>query len=162
LAQQIDALVAKDELRLAKAREMAQMRRGAAVQLHQVCADFVISVNQLTTRIQLSLDPEEYNANCFKENGPNLLQINVSGRILQIEFEAAEELICTEDFRVPYTMKGAIRCFNQDLLDQDVIEEQLLFYVIEKQPIWRFFDARTYRSGPFDEEYLATLMEHLV
>jgi len=26
----------------------------------------------------------------------------------------------------------------------------------------RFFDPRTYRSGPFDQEYLVTLMEPLI
>jgi len=28
--------------------------------------------------------------------------------------------------------------------------------------MWRFFDARTYRSGPFDENYLVGLMEQLI
>jgi hypothetical protein len=28
--------------------------------------------------------------------------------------------------------------------------------------MWRFFDARTYRSGPFDQEYLIGLMEQLL
>jgi len=26
----------------------------------------------------------------------------------------------------------------------------------------RFFDPRTYRSGPFDQEYLTSLMEQLI
>jgi len=44
-----------------------------------------------------------------------------------------------------------------------LIEEQLLFYTLEKdRKMWRFFDARTYRSGPFDQEYLASLMEQLI
>jgi hypothetical protein len=44
-----------------------------------------------------------------------------------------------------------------------MIEEQLLFYTLEKErKMWRFFDARTYRSGPFDPEYLASLMERLI
>jgi hypothetical protein len=38
-----------------------------------------------------------------------------------------------------------------------------LFYTIEKpRQLWRFFDARTYRSGPFDADYLTGLMEQLV
>ena len=41
--------------------------------------------------------------------------------------------------------------------------EQLIFYCLEKSRYqWRYFDARTYRSGPFDQEYLVTLMEHLL
>jgi hypothetical protein len=34
---------------------------------------------------------------------------------------------------------------------------------VEKQKrMWRFFDARTYRSGPMDQEYLIGLMEQLI
>jgi hypothetical protein len=28
--------------------------------------------------------------------------------------------------------------------------------------MWRFFDARTYRTGAFDGDYLISLMEQLV
>jgi len=92
-----------------------------------------------------------------------LMQIQVRGRILQIEFEATPELLSTEDFRIPYTLAGAIRAFNQELLDKDVVEEQLIFYTLEKRKgMWRFFDPRTYRSGPLDREYLVSLMEQLV
>ena len=43
------------------------------------------------------------------------------------------------------------------------IEEQLIFFTVEKhKKMWRFFDARTYRSGPFDVEYLIGLMEQLI
>ena len=84
------------------------------------------------------------------------------GRILQISFAATPELVSTEDFRVPYTLNGTVRAFNQELLDKDIIEEQLIFYTIEHhKKMWRFFDARTYRSGPFDQEYLVGLMEQL-
>ena len=65
--------------------------------------------------------------------------------------------------RVPYTLEGNVRAFNQELLDKDLIEEQLIFFTLENQrPMWRFFDARTYRSGPFDVEYLIGLMEQLI
>ena len=69
----------------------------------------------------------------------------------------------TEDFRVPYTLEGFVRAFNQELLDKDIIEEQLIFYTLEKGgKMWRFFDARTYRSGQFDQGYLVSLMEQLI
>ena len=56
-----------------------------------------------------------------------------------------------------------VRAFNQELLDKDLIEEQLIFYTLEKrQNLWRFLDARTYRSGLFDQEYLVSLLEQLV
>jgi len=64
---------------------------------------------------------------------------------------------------VPYILSGAVRCFNQQLLERDLIEEQLLFYTLEKsRNLWRFFDVRTYRSGPVDAEYLISLLEQLV
>jgi hypothetical protein len=65
--------------------------------------------------------------------------------------------------RIPYTLQGVVRAFNQELLDRSLIEQQLLFYTLEKEKkMWRFFDARTYRSGPFDQEYLISLMEQLI
>lgn len=163
LAQNIDALADKDELRLNHAREIAQLRRHAAEELHTICADFVASVNHLLTRSEVMLDPTDFSGDTLREEGANLIQINTRGRILQIEFVTASDLVSTEEFRIPYTLKGSIRAFNQALLDKDLIEEQLLFYTIEKEKrMWRFFDARTYRSGPFDQEYLVHLMEQLL
>ncbi len=92
-----------------------------------------------------------------------MIQMNVRGRILQVEFEATPELVSTEDFRIPYTLQGSVRAFSQELLDKDIVEEQLLFFTLEKPaPLWRFFEARTYRSGPFDRDYLTSLMEQLI
>src|SRR6185436_20771214 len=96
----------------------------------------------------------------FQDDSPNLIQINVRGRILQVAFRTTPELVSTEDFRVPYTLEGTVRAFNQELLDKDLIEEQLIFYTVENSKrMWRFFDARTYRSGPFEVDYLIGLME---
>ncbi|MBZ5729077.1 MAG: hypothetical protein LAP87_29390 [Acidobacteriia bacterium] len=160
LAESIDALVEKDESSLRRGREMGAIRQAAAAELYGVCADFVDSLNRLLTRGEVLLDPE---GAAFDENSAHLMQINVRGRILQVAFEATPDLTSTEDFRIPYTLQGTVRAFNQDLLDKDLIEEQLLLYTVEGQKrAWRFFDARTYRSGPFDQEYLASLMEQLV
>ena len=146
-----------------KAHEIGSLRRQAAVELHGICGDFVRDLNQLLSEIELEFQPEEYGPQNFQDEGLNLFQINARGRILQIKFEATPELVSTEDFRVPYIMAGAVRCFNQQLLEKDLIEEQLLFYTVEKsRHLWRFFDARTYRSGPFDADYLIGLMEQLV
>jgi hypothetical protein len=163
LAESIDALLEKDERMLRRAREMADLRRGAAADLHTICAEFVHSLNRMLEHSAVDLDPPEYSGSSFRDNSPNLIQINVRGRILQVSFTATEELVSTEDFRVPYTLEGSVRAFNQELLDKDLIEEQLIFYTLEHQrPMWRFFDARTYRSGPFDVEYLIGLMEQLI
>jgi len=163
LAKSLDALAREDEIHMRRAREIGSLRRQAALELHGICGDFVRDLNQLLSEIELEFQPEEYGPESFQDTGINLFQINARGRILQIKFEATPELVSTEDFRVPYTLAGAVRCFNQQLLEKDLIEEQLLFYTIEKsRHLWRFFDARTYRSGPVDGDYLAGLMEQLV
>jgi hypothetical protein len=163
LARNIDALADKDQVLLSHAREMAGLRRRAASELHTICAEFVVSVNRLLSRSEIALDPPDFPEDAFHEEGTHLLQINSRGRILQIEFEATAELASTEDFRIPYTIQGSVRAFNQQFLEKDLIEEQLVFYTIEKdKKMWRFFDARTHRSGPFDQDYLVGLMEQLL
>jgi hypothetical protein len=163
LAGNIDALAQKDEGFLRRAREIAALRQAAAADLYAICADFVASVNRLLARTAVELDPPGYGPNSFQEDLVNLMQINVRGRILQISFSSTPELVSSEDFRVPYTLEGTVRAFNQELLDKDIIEEQLIFYTLENhKKMWRFFDARTYRSGPFDQEYLIGLMEQLL
>jgi hypothetical protein len=163
LARAIETLAAKDELVLRHAREMFALRRAAAADLHAICADFVNSINRLLEHCEVELDPRAFKDDHVQEEGLNLIQINVRGRILQVGYRATPELVSTEDFRVPYTLEGTVRAFNQDMLDKDLIEEQLIFFTLEHhKKMWRFFDARTYRSGPFDQEYLIGLMEQLL
>jgi uncharacterized ferredoxin-like protein len=163
LAENIEKLAEKDESFLRRTHEIAALRQAAAADLYAICADFVGSVNRLLARSEIELDPSGYGSNAFQEELVNLIQINVRGRILQVSFSATAELISTEDFRIPYTLEGSVRAFNQELLDKDIIEEQLIFYTLENhKKMWRFFDARTYRSGPFDQEYLIGLMEQLL
>lgn len=163
LAARIDNLADRDERHMRHARDIAQTRVAAAIELHSICRSFVDAVNQYTTRGDVSLDPPEFSAASFREHEMNLVQINVRGRLLQIEYSSALDLVSTEEFRVPYTLAGSVRAFNQELLDKDLIEEQLLFYTLEHQrKMWRFFDPRTYRSGALDHEYLVSLMEQLI
>jgi hypothetical protein len=162
LAENIETLAKKDEAAQGRAREILELRYLAARELHAICADFVAGLNTLLSQPMVDLDPVQL-GDGIREDGSNLFQINVRGRILQIEFKATPELISTEEFRVPYTLEGNVRAFNQTLLDKDLIEEQLLFYTLEShRRMWRFFDARTYRSGPFDREYLISLMEAII
>jgi hypothetical protein len=135
LAASIEALAEKDVLSEEREREITATRSAATAELYAICSEFVL----------------------------RLIQINVRGRILQIEYEPTPELISTEEFRVPYTLSGAVRAFNHELLAKDLIEEQLIFFTLEKhRRMWRFFDPRTYRSGPLDREYLVCLMEQLI
>jgi hypothetical protein len=163
LADSIESLAAKDEIAIRRAHEIAALRSRAAADLFRLCTAFVDDLNRLLSTPAVTLDPPSFPESAFQDSAPNLFQINVRGRLLQIEFEAIDELVSTEDFRIPYTLKGAVRAFNQALLDKDVIEEQLLFFTLERrQTMWRFFDARTYRSGEFDRDYLITLFEQLL
>jgi hypothetical protein len=163
LAENIDSLADKDQELMNRSREISDLRRKAAAEIHSICAEFVASLNRLLSRAEVILDPPVFGEQTFQEIGRNLIQINVSGRILQVEFSSTAELVSTEEFRIPYTMEGAVRAFNQQLLEKDIVEEQLIYYTLEKEKKWwRFFDARTYRSGPFGQEYLVTLMEQII
>jgi hypothetical protein len=163
LAARIEALAEKDQQTLRTAVEIAEMRSLAAVEIYTICADFVERLNRMLPNHEVVIDPAECPAESFSDFSTRLIQLNVRGRILQVEFAAAESLLSTEEFRIPYTLAGSVRAFNQELLEKDLIEEQLIFYTVEKhRRMWRFFDARTYRSGPVDEAYLIALMEQLV
>jgi len=163
LAANIDLLTEKDEGLMRHADEIFALRQAAGAELYRICWDFVGAVNALLAHPVVKIDPREPAQWEFRDEELNFIQINVSGRILQVEYKASGELISTEEFRVPYTLAGSVRAFNQELLEKDLIEEQLLFYTVERQSrMWRFFDARTYRSGAFDREYLISLMEQVL
>jgi hypothetical protein len=160
LAERIEALAQKDERAEAYAREISDMRNAAAAEIYAICTEFVSGLNRLLVCPEVIIDPAEP----VPEDHPHcLIQINVRGRILQVEYDYTPELVSTEDFRVPYTLAGSVRAFNQELLEKDLIEEQLIFFTLEEhRRMWRFFDPRTYRSGPLDREYLVSLMEQLI
>jgi hypothetical protein len=163
LAANIKALAQKDELAEQRSREIDATRTAAVAELYAICAEFVSRLNVLLPRPEVMIDPADAAAAILQERPHALIQINVRGRILQIEYEPTAELISTEEFRVPYTLAGSVRAFNQELLEKDLIEEQLIFFTLEKHRcLWRFFDPRTYRSGPLDQDYLVSLMEQLI
>jgi hypothetical protein len=163
LAASIEALAQKDELAEAHAREIADMRDAAAAEIYSICAEFVSGLNRLLPCPEVIIDPADTGPVRLQERSHCLIQISVRGRILQIEYDHTPELVSTEEFRVPYTLAGSVRAFNQELLEKDLIEEQLIFFTLEKhRRMWRFFDPRTYRSGPLDRDYLISLMEQLI
>ncbi len=103
------------------------------------------------------LDPPEWNPGSFNEDGANLFQISLRGRLLQVEFTATDEPYCTEEFRHRYVLRGGVRSFNQNFLDRDTVDEQLIFFCPhDSGASWHFFDPRTYRTGRITMEYLAT------
>ncbi|MDQ2898886.1 MAG: hypothetical protein M3Y07_03690 [Acidobacteriota bacterium] len=163
LAERVDALALKDSGALDESRRIERLRVEAAVGLHALCAQFVRDLNGLIATTELSVDPAVYEPEHFKDGSANLFQINARGRILQFEFEVAEKLLSTENFPEPYTLEGAIRGFNQELLEHDAIEEEQLFFCINgTESGWRVFDPRTYQTSDLDEDYLITLLGRLV
>ncbi len=163
LAHNLDALARKDEQRLREEQEIWSLRRESAFELYVICSNFVRTVNAVLSQIRLELSPADYTADKFHETGPNIFQVNASGRIIQVAFEASEPLITTEDFLTPYTLEGAVRWFSQESLETMGIAEHLLFLCLrDNGPEWVYFDPQTHRKGSFDEDYLATLLEELL
>jgi hypothetical protein len=131
--------------------------------LYKICRGFVDDVNSNLSEPSVVLDPPAYSLENFNDTGPNLFQINIRGRLLQIEFESTDQLYSNEDFRRPYVLRGFVRAFNQESLDHHIIDEQLVFCCPKAdQPLWYFFDSRTYRSGVVRQDYLITEMERLI
>jgi hypothetical protein len=139
-------------------------RRQGARTLHAICADFTKHLNAAMTRTEILLIPTLFDAATYREDVPNLIQMSLRGRIVQIQYEAPEHALATEDFRHPYILQGAVHGFNQTLLERDLIEEQLLFYAKTGNRAdfrWHYFEPRTYRTGLVSEAYLTELLSRL-
>ena len=65
LARSLDALAVKDDRRVRREQEIAELRIEAAVELHEICADFVRSVNALLSNVRIELAPEEFSPQSF-------------------------------------------------------------------------------------------------
>ncbi len=164
LAQNIAGLERKDNEEIRRAAEIAELRRRAAADLHCVCKGFVHAVaGHLPDPRELRLDPQEFSEDDFSEYGTHLFQLGIRGRILQIEFASTSELLCEDDYRIPYTLAGSIRAFNQQMLENSCIDENQIFFTVEqKRSGWIFLDRRTHRATEFDQERLLALMESLI
>jgi len=123
----------------------------------------VDELNGRLTQPALVLDPPDWNADSFRDSGANLLQISLRGRLLQLEYAATDEPYSSEDFRHRYVLRGGVRSFNQNFLEQDTVDEQQIFYCPhDTGATWHFFDARTYRTGLLSLDYLASELERLL
>ena len=163
LVRKIEATAKRDEERLRQAQEIGRRRASAALDLHTTCAAFVDSVNRLLPAPMLELSPPAFSAESFRDPGSNVFQINVSGRIVHIEFQATETPTSIEKFRIPYILEGSLRAFNQELLDMSAIPEQLLFCCLDRNRLsWLWFNPRTQQAAPLDEEHLIAVLDRLV
>jgi hypothetical protein len=163
LADSIDALVEKDNRAIDAARSVEAKCTIGAVELHHIFRRFVESVNALATKASLVLDPEEFDESMFLDSDQNFFQIHVRGRILLVTFGPPIETISTENFREPYILEGTVRCFNQELLEHESIEEHHVFYCVNGPAVsWRYSKMHTYQTGFVDDAYLASVFESLL
>ncbi len=163
LAKLLEAVAARDAERIRQEREIAAVRREAAFELYVICSNLVRSVNAIAGDARLELSPPDYSPELFRDGGPNLFQIGVSGRLVDIAFESTEAILSTENFRTPYTLQGSIRWFSQESLESLGIREHLLFCCLEDgEGSWVWLDSVTHRTGPCDEDYLGRLIEELL
>lgn len=162
LARALDALADRDRREVERRQAIEAIRRAAAQELHATCLNFISQMNQYLGSVRIELSPADYAPAYFHEDTPNLFQLNVNGRLIQITFQSTGPLTSTDRYRVPYTLEGFVNYFNQDLLDDDEVRDHRLFYCLEKSGNhWRFHDPRGNRHGLVDEDYLAMLLEKL-
>lgn len=162
LAREIDAIAERDRKLIEESAHVDQLRSRGAADLHAICRVFVDKVNGRLSDGAIMLDPPSFAEGNF-DDGHNLFQINLRGRLLQIEFAATSELYENDDFKRPYVLRGTVRSFNQDLLEHNTVDEQMIFYCPGAAgAAWYFFDERTYRTGRVGEDYLISEMERLL
>ena len=163
LAKQIGSDIKKDRHLLLTETELLDLRRQGASKLYSICADFVVSVNRMLWPPVLELTPPEYAPEMFRESGPNLIQLNAQGRIIQIAFRATRQRFSTEKFLIPYILEGEVRAFNQEMLERTQIRSQALFFCLEeKGHSWHYFEWLHGRTGAFGRDQLVSLLERLV
>jgi hypothetical protein len=140
-----------------------QLRVTGALELHRICQAFTEALNARLSQPSLILDPGEYPPSSYNDGTPCLFQINLRGRLLQIEFSASEELYSTEEFRLPYVLSGTIRSFNQEFLDHDSVDEKAIFYCADGNGArWHYFDSRTHVAGVLAQDFFVAAMTRLL
>jgi hypothetical protein len=163
LAQAIEAIGGHDQRLIEESALVERLREEGGAALYQLCREFVDELNRRLSQPALVLDPPDWSVENFDEDGSNLFQISLRGRLLQIEYSATEEAYSTEEFRQRYVLRGGVRSFNQKFLDRDTVDEQLIFFCPHASGgAWHFFDPRTYRTGLVTADYLATELERLL
>ncbi len=163
LARRIEAAVEKDQALVRQARECAVLRRRAAAELYAMCRAPVEALNRLLRQPLVELSPPDFAPDAYQDDAPNIFQINVSGRIVQIEFHAASTPLSTERYHTPYILEGSLRAFNQEFLELSQVPEQPVFCCPKGGRLeWVWFDARLQRGAPLDEQHLIGLLERVI
>lgn len=163
LARKLEDLPAKDARRIQEAEELERSQYQGGEALHQICREFVELLNSLQDALAVELSPDVFHSEILESPNPVLIQINASGRILQLSILPREAASSTDHFRQPYVLRGAIRWFNQELLDRHLVEEHQVFYCRDREGFhWLYQNARTRKTGPIDGDFLAECLEQLL
>ena len=163
LARSIEAIGGRDQRMMDEAAIVDRLRIEGALGLYAIVRKFVDELNSRLAEPALLLDPPSFAEEAFDDCRPNLLQISLRGRLLQLEYTATDELYSTEDYRHRYVLRGGMRSFNQNFLELDTVDEQQIFFCpSETGARWHFFDPRTYRTGLVTVDYLAAELERLL
>jgi hypothetical protein len=163
LARKIEAVVEKDRALIRQARECAALRRRAAVELYAMCRAPVEALNRLLPSPLVELSPPEFSEDAYRDDSSNIFQINVSGRIVQLEFHAAPTPLSTERFHTPYILEGSLRAFNQEYLEMSQVPEHPVFCCPKGERLeWIWFDARLQRAAVLDQQHLISLLERVI
>lgn len=163
LALAIEALGEEDRKLADQSNRAEQLRMRGAADLYAICRSFIEALNRKLSKPALILDPVDYSAASYNDGVPGLFQINLRGRLLQLEFSATEEHVSREEFRRPYVLIGTIRSFNQDFLDHNIVDEKAIFYCPEgERGRWHYVDSRTYGTGILTQDLLVATMKQLL
>jgi hypothetical protein len=167
LAREIELLSEHDRNLVEENARVERLRARGAAELYGVCRAFADSLNHKLSRPAVVLDPVAYTGDHYRDGVRPFFQINLRGRLVQVEFEATEELYGSEEFRKPHVLRGAVRSFNQDFLDHNNVDEKSIFYCADRKRAaesgqWHFFDSRTYRTGELTEDFFIGELRQLL
>lgn len=164
LARKLDELPARDAQRRREAEELERKQNEAARALFELCQKLAKTLNPMLKHLQIELSPETFSAGMLDGEAGMLIQLNAAGRIVQLALAAREPSPSTEHYRVPYILRGAIRWFNQEWLDRQLVQEHWLFCCLNEgaAPEWRYLDPHTRKSGALNLEYLISRFEELL
>ncbi len=163
LAQRIEELRLKDEALERSRCKVLDDRRQAVRKLWETCRNFADQLNKYAGDDKIELSPNQPPNDCPDEQAVELI-LNVRGRVLLLDLRAPANLISSDNFKRPYILEGDVRFFNQELLESNRVEEHSIFFCPDEGPRgdWLFWNVRTYKIGPVDENYFASLLEQIL
>lgn len=163
LAKNLDRVVERDRVRQERERRVEHLRRQGGAELYSLCKRLALSLNDLLSNAVAVVTPDDFNIDGFEDRAMHLVQISINGRIVQLTYQPTAELESTEHIRIPYTLEGSVRWFNQEMIERDDVRDHGLYYCVNgDRGDWRFVDPVSRKLGPVTDEYLIGLLEQLI